>query len=69
MLDIHKIYQACNKYQWCTSATNATYDKILKMPSMGFSTKEIAWSIYLVTNSGETYESILEKLKTLSRKR
>lgn len=67
MLDKNKIYQACNTYHWCTHATTATYDKILKMPKMGFETREIAWSIYLVSNA--EYLDILEKLKSLSRKR
>lgn len=67
MLNIDKLYWACNKYHWCTHATTATYDKILKMPEMGFETKEIAWSVYLVSNA--EYLDILDKLKALSRRR
>lgn len=69
MLNRDKIYKACNQYHWCTHATNLTYDKILQMPRNGFTTREIAWSIYLVSDKDHTYEDILEKLKTISRKR
>ena len=68
MLNTDLLYQACNKYNWCTSATTATYDKILKMPN-GFETKDIALAIWLVTNDGQSYESIYFKLKSISRRK
>lgn len=67
MLTTDKLYVACNKYNWCTSATTATYDKILKMPNR-FETKDIALAIWLVTNDGQSYDSIYSKLKSISRR-
>ena len=69
MLTKSKIYQICNKYDWCTHATNMTYEKILKMSEQGFETREIAWSIYLVTDPKFSFDFILKELKSLSRKR
>lgn len=69
MLNSDILYSACVSNRWCTSATNATYEKILCLPRLGLSTKEIALSIWLVSNDkGETFESIYDKLKVLSRK-
>lgn len=69
MLNSDILYSACVSNRWCTSATNVTYEKILSLPILGLSTKEIALSIWLVSNDkGETFESIYNKLKVLSRK-
>lgn len=61
----YTIYALCNRHNWFNAGTCEQYERLRKMVRAGATMREIALVIWICTteDSGETIESISEKLK------